>query len=274
MSGNQAGDALEVGLQRLRETARPEIEQRLTVIESCVAAWQAGPVPDDLWQVARRAAHQLAGSLWVLGFEGAGEPARRLNGLLECQPRSSEAGPAAELLAALRHELGRQPAPVPTAPSLVPTVPSAPSPVPTVLSAHSQQPPTRPARVLLADDDNTIAAAVQVSLQLDGVELIRARDGAEAVRLAREQDFDLILLDLEMPILDGFEVCRTLRDDPRLSRIPIVLITAQSDRGHIQARLAEGATEYLAKPFKVAELRKRIRTLLASRDGGLVAQLS
>jgi CheY-like chemotaxis protein len=255
MSENQTVDSLEADLQRLWETSRPEIEQRLAVIESCVAAWQTDPVPDDEWQTAERAAHRLAGALGILGFEGAGNAARRLNRLLGSQQRPSEAHHAAELLAALRHELGRQTAPRPAESS---------SPV--------RQPLTRAARVLLADDDNTIAAAVRVSLQLDGVELLHARDGAEAVRLAREQDVDLILLDLEMPVLDGFEVCRTLREDPRLSDLPIVLITAQSDRGRVQMSLAAGATDYLTKPFKVSELRQRIQTLLADRNGGPATQ--
>src|SRR5262249_12438813 len=157
-----------------------------------------GPVQHDLWQAAQRAAHRLAGSLGVLGFEGAGEVALRLDRVFRYQQRPGEAGLATELLAALHHDLERQLAPMPAGPS-----------------APARQAPPRPSRVLLADDDNTIAAAVRVSLQLDGVELLHAHDGAEAVRLAREQDPDLLLLDLEMPFLDGFEVCRTLRADPR-----------------------------------------------------------
>jgi CheY-like chemotaxis protein len=252
MTDDEVGDPLEAGLERLRDASRPELAQRLSVIDRCIAAWQAGPVEVALWQAGRREAHRLAGSLGMLGFTGGTEVARRLNDLFQGEQSPAAAGRAAELLAALHRELAGPPAPVPADPS---------APVAAGLA--------RPVRVLLADDDDTIAAAVRVALQLDGLELLRARDGEAAIRLAREQDVDLLLLDLEMPLLDGFEVCRTLRADPRLAAIPIIVMTAHSERGRIQAELAQGATDYLAKPFKVSDLRHRVRTLLASRPSEL-----
>jgi DNA-binding response OmpR family regulator len=151
-------------------------------------------------------------------------------------------------MAALRRELDR-----------VSVVPSAPD-------AEAEQPPasdraTRP-RVLLADDDDVIARAVQAALRLDQIEVVHARDGGEAIQLARALDVDLVLLDVQMPVLDGFGVCRALRADPRLATIPIVMLTAQSDRERVEASFAEGATDYIVKPFAVSQLRARVRTWL------------
>ena len=110
--GNQAGDVLEVGLQRLRESARPEIEQRLTVIESLRhgRAGRSGPE-----RPVAGGAERGAPVGWLAldpRLRRSREAARRLNGLLESQQRPSEAGRAAALLASLRYELRRQPAPV------------------------------------------------------------------------------------------------------------------------------------------------------------------
>jgi CheY-like chemotaxis protein len=236
-------DPLELDMQRLRETAQPEIERRLQVIEDYVVVWKRGQLaPERMW-AAQREAHRLVGSLGMLGFEGATNIARRLDRVLKT---SSQAEPAAELLAALRSELARPP-------------------VPEAEASPSTPPATRAAQVLLAEDDQTVASAVRVALRLDGLELLWARDGAEAVNLAREYDVDLVLLDLGLPVLDGLEVCRRLRDDPRLASTPIVLMSAHPDikaasRGEVDA----GVTAYIAKPFKVADLRQRVRALLAA----------
>ena len=120
----------------------------------------------------------------------------------------------------------------------------------------------RQIRILLADDDDTIVTIVQTALRLDGFEVVCARDGEEALRLARELDLDLVLLDVEMPLLDGFAVCRELRADPRLETVPILMLTAQRDREGLLTGFAQGATDYLVKPFEVAQLRARVRTWL------------
>ena len=130
-------------------------------------------------------------------------------------------------------------------------------------SSSSELP--RPARVLLAEVDDTISAAVRISLQLDGLELLWARDGAEAVRVACEQEFDLVLVDLDLPVLTGLEVCRRLRDCPHLAAVPILLLSARYDPRRLPVgSLSTSVNGYLAKPFRVAELRRRVRTLLAN----------
>jgi CheY-like chemotaxis protein len=238
-------DPLELDMQRLRETAQPEIERRLQVIEDYVVVWKGGQLaPDRMW-AAQREAHRLVGSLGMLGFEGATDLARRLDRILRT---SAQADPAIELLAALRREVARGPAPEEEAPPV-----------------GSTPQPTRAAQILLAEDDQTVASAVRVALRLDGLDLLWARDGAEAVNLAREYDVDLVLLDLGLPVLDGLEVCRRLRDDPRLAATPIVLMTAHPDvKAASGGSVESGVTAYIAKPFKVADLRQRVRTLLAA----------
>ena len=124
--------------------------------------------------------------------------------------------------------------------------------------------PDPPARVLLAEDDVTVAAAVREALRLDGLGLVWARDGPDAVRLAREYDVGLVLLDFDLPVFDGLEVCRQVREDPRMATIPIVLMTGGTHHGFASSQDPPPCiTAYLAKPFKVADLRSRVRTLLA-----------
>ena len=118
------------------------------------------------------------------------------------------------------------------------------------------------ARVLVADDDDDIAELLRQVLAEDGCTVTRARDGREALRLARAERFDLILLDRRMPQLDGSEVCLALRADPTLRRVPVLMLTASGARADIAAGFAEGASDYITKPFSVSQVRARVRSWL------------
>lgn len=118
------------------------------------------------------------------------------------------------------------------------------------------------ARVLVADDDDDVAALLRAVLEEDGCEVHRACDGAEAVRLAQAVRFDLILLDRQMPELDGSAVCRAVRADTAQRGVPVVMLTASGGRADIAAGFAEGASDYITKPFSVAQVRARIRSWL------------
>jgi CheY-like chemotaxis protein len=240
----------ESDLQRLWEAARPEIDRRLGVIERCASAWRAGTMDQAAWRAAARAAHQLAGSLGVLEQREALELARRLNHVFDQDAAPNQLEQAPELLTALRLEIARPPSP-----------PSVAVPRETRREARSSH------LVLLAEDDRTIAAAVQVSLGLDGIEVVWARDGTEALLLARELHPTLILLDLDLPVVDGLEVCRRLRSDARMRSIQILLVTGEDtlNRGAADL-LAPYVDDFLAKPFRVAELRNHVRTLLARAE--------
>jgi DNA-binding response OmpR family regulator len=126
--------------------------------------------------------------------------------------------------------------------------------------------PTR-ARILVAEDDLDLGPVLEEVLEEDGYEVLRVTDGAEAVRLAEQHTFDLILLDVEMPRLDGLAACRALRADPRLAAVPIVMLTARSSEEQLLMGFAEGATDYLTKPFAVAQFRARVRSWLTRTAG-------
>jgi CheY-like chemotaxis protein len=121
--------------------------------------------------------------------------------------------------------------------------------------------PTKP-RILIAEDDDGVAYTINDIIANDGYEVSRVANGRQAVELAKESSFDLVLLDLEMPEMNGFSVCRILRSDERLRDLPILVLSVHDHPADILAGFAEGATDYMTKPFKEAQLRARVRSWL------------
>jgi len=119
-------------------------------------------------------------------------------------------------------------------------------------------------RVLVVDDDTKTVELVKLYLNRDGYRVLTAYDSAEALRLARENRPDLIVLDLMLPGIDGLEVCRTLRDE---SDIPIVMLTARSTDDDKLIGLGLGADDYVSKPFSPRELAARVRAVLRRLPG-------
>ena len=119
-----------------------------------------------------------------------------------------------------------------------------------------------PARILIVDDNPTNVKVLQTRLAAEGYEVITAADGEEGLAAARAQIPDLILLDVMMPKLDGFEVCRRLRADSDFPFTPIILVTAMADSKDIVAGLEAGGDEYLTKPVDHAALAARVRSML------------
>lgn len=117
-----------------------------------------------------------------------------------------------------------------------------------------------PARVLVVDDDRAIRESLERLLQLEGHQPETAKDGAVALELARTRAYDLIVLDLMMPSVDGLTVCRVLRSEG--DRTPIIMLTARTETSDRVAGLDAGADDYLPKPFDPAELLARVRALL------------
>ncbi len=117
-------------------------------------------------------------------------------------------------------------------------------------------------RILIADDNETNRDILEARLTANGYEVLHAGDGEEALAAAKEQRPDLILLDVMMPKLDGFEVCRRLKADPALSFVPIILVTAKADSKDVVEGLDAGADEYLTKPIDQKALVARVKALL------------
>jgi adenylate cyclase len=119
-----------------------------------------------------------------------------------------------------------------------------------------------PPRVLIVDDTPANVDILQMRLRAHGYEIVTAADGEEAIAAVHATTPDLILLDVMMPRLDGFEVCRRLRADASLPFIPIILVTAKADSKDIVAGLEAGGDEYLTKPVDQAALVARVKSML------------
>ena len=115
------------------------------------------------------------------------------------------------------------------------------------------------ATVLLVDDEEAIQKLLTYPLERDGHRVVQARDGEEALERFRDEDVELVLLDLALPKLDGLEVCRRLRAE---STVPIIMLTARDDEIDKVLGLEIGADDYITKPFSIRELRSRVRAAL------------
>ncbi|MFB0921156.1 MAG: response regulator [Oscillospiraceae bacterium] len=113
-------------------------------------------------------------------------------------------------------------------------------------------------KVLIVDDEKSIVDILKFNLEKDEYATVCAYDGEEALRLAREESPDLMLLDVMLPYIDGFEVCKTLRGEG--SNIPIIMITAREEETDKVFGLELGADDYITKPFSVRELLARVKT--------------
>jgi two-component system response regulator MtrA len=115
------------------------------------------------------------------------------------------------------------------------------------------------ARILLVEDDPSIREVTAIGLGAAGFAVTTAVDGVEALERFRGQPFDLVLLDVMLPRLDGYEVCRQIR---RTSTVPVVMLTARADTMDVIVGLEAGADDYVRKPFEVPELVARVRAAL------------
>ncbi len=114
-------------------------------------------------------------------------------------------------------------------------------------------------KVLVVDDEKLIVKGIRFSLEQDGMEVDCAYDGEEALRMAREKEYDIILLDVMLPKLDGFEVCQQLRET---SSVPVVMLTAKGDDMDKILGLEYGADDYITKPFNILEVKARIKAIM------------
>ena len=119
-------------------------------------------------------------------------------------------------------------------------------------------------KVLVVDDEKLIVKGIRFSLEQDGMEVECAYDGEEALKLATENQYDMILLDIMLPKMDGFEVCQQIRG---FSDVPIVMLTAKGDDMDKILGLDYGADDYITKPFNILEVKARIKAIMRRTSG-------
>lgn len=120
------------------------------------------------------------------------------------------------------------------------------------------------ARILVAEDQNDLREMISFTLRLAGHQVVATTDGAEALQQAQTTQPDLIILDLHMPRLTGYEVCRQLKALDAFKNTPVIIISAKGSPDEIQAGLDAGATEYIRKPFPIDNLTSRVQALLGA----------
>ncbi|MBR4707687.1 MAG: response regulator transcription factor [Pseudobutyrivibrio sp.] len=120
-------------------------------------------------------------------------------------------------------------------------------------------------KVLVVDDEKLIVKGIRFSLEQDGMEVDCAYDGQEALDLATANSYDMILLDVMLPKLDGFEVCQSIRE---FSNVPIVMLTAKGDDMDKILGLEYGADDYITKPFNILEVKARIKAIMRRASMG------
>ena len=124
------------------------------------------------------------------------------------------------------------------------------------------QSPDRSSRVLVAEDDEISATILRHRLEKEGLDVVRFKDGQDAFQAAQAEVPDLVILDVKMPGMDGFEVLSRLRKDPRYSRTPIIMLTSLGQEADVVRGFGLGADDYILKPFSPTELSARVRRLL------------
>lgn len=120
-------------------------------------------------------------------------------------------------------------------------------------------------KILVVDDDVNAVQIIAVNLRYEGMEVIEAYDGEEALEKVEVEKPDLILLDIMMPTLDGIEVCRRLKRNPSTADIPIIMLTAKTMDEDMLAGWEAGADDYLTKPFNPLGLTQRVKIRLQER---------
>ncbi len=121
-------------------------------------------------------------------------------------------------------------------------------------------------RILVVDDEIYIVHILEFSLTMEGYSVLTASDGEEALRIIEQERPDLVVLDIMMPKLDGYEVCRRLRQDEQFRSLPVILLSAKGRPIDREAGLGAGADDYITKPFSPRKLLEKMRELLDRQE--------
>ncbi|MEM9773960.1 MAG: response regulator transcription factor [Chloroflexota bacterium] len=127
------------------------------------------------------------------------------------------------------------------------------------------------AKILIAEDEADIRELIKITLSFSGFDVVAAEDGRRALELAQEDSYDLIMMDVQMPHMDGYEACREIKKIPSLRHVPIVFLSAKGQSSEVRQGFGAGAIDYMLKPFAPDELITRINQILA--NGGKPGQV-
>ncbi len=118
-------------------------------------------------------------------------------------------------------------------------------------------------KIVIAEDEPDIRDLITFTLRFAGFEVIAGANGEEGYELAKREKPDLVMMDVRMPKMTGYEACRKIKADPEIAHIPVIFLSAKGQESEIQTGLDAGADEYLLKPFAPGDLAERIRAVLA-----------
>ena len=121
-------------------------------------------------------------------------------------------------------------------------------------------------KILIVDDEPSIIVPVQFLMEQNGYYVMVAFSGEEAMEIIAEKKVDLILLDIMLPVIDGFEVCQRVRENPRWNKIKIILLTALGSDANVEKGLALGADAYITKPFSNVDIVEKVKELLENSE--------
>ncbi len=119
------------------------------------------------------------------------------------------------------------------------------------------------AKIVIAEDEPDIRELIAFTLRFAGYEVVTANNGEEGYQITQREHPDLVMLDVRMPKLTGYEACKRIKAEPELAQIPVIFLSAKGQESEIEQGLAAGAEEYLLKPFALDQLVDRVKTILA-----------
>ncbi len=243
LSADQA--AMSVKIAEIWEQFRGHVSDQISVIEGAIAAMIQGNVDADLLAAARLESHSLAGSLGTFGFpEGS-----RLAALIETALREHEiSSPVQTWVSCLRQEISQNPSSTLDLAEL-----AQPLPLEQIQRSEQSAP-----KILLVDDDPTILALLQGLLQPWGLQVSTIADPRQFWQTLEVISPDLLVLDVEMPHLNGIELCQIIRNHPHWSELPIVFLTVHRDANVVNQVFSAGADDFVSKPIVGPELVTRI----------------
>ena len=120
------------------------------------------------------------------------------------------------------------------------------------------------AKILIAEDERDIRDLIAFTLKFAGYDIVTANNGEEAVQLTKQELPDLVITDVRMPKMTGYEACRQIKADPATQHIPVVFLSAKGQEAEVQTGLDSGADEYLLKPFAPDQLTRKVADILAA----------